>query len=67
MIRELGLGTQRLTVTAHKGKDLARQIGELVQGLIHGGSQAIKRCEVLQVRGLLFDLLPQELNRVEVW
>ena len=66
MIRESGFGAQRFTVTPHKRQDLAGQLDELVQRLVHGCRQVIESWEVLQVRGLLLDLLPQELDRIEV-
>ena len=49
MIRESDLGTERVTVQAHKRQDLAGQMFELMQGLVDGCGEGIERRKVLEV------------------
>ena len=51
---------------AAERKNFFRDIGKLEQRLFDSVSQRLKRREVVQVRILLFDLLPELLNRIVV-
>ena len=53
-------------VEAAERKNFFRDIGKLEQRLFDFVSQRLKRREVVQVRILLFDLLPELLNRIVV-
>lgn len=50
----------------HERQDIARQMGEFVQGVVDGSCQSVKGREVLQLRCVLLDLLPQILDGIEV-
>ena len=51
---------------AAERKNFFRDIGKLEQRLFDFVGQRLKRREVVQVRILLFDLLPELLNRIVV-